>query len=292
MRAPPPLVELPRFPVTGGTALLAIGATLAYWQKPGGAALMDPLTEDAHLVVGEYWRLVTSVLLHGGVFHLVFNVYWLWVFGTLLEEAFGHAATLGMIVLFAAGSGAAEYALFEGGVGLSGVGYGFFALIWVLSRTDRRFRDVIDRNTIQLFVMWFFLCIAADAVGLMRIANVAHGVGAGLGALLGVAIGMPRRRVVAILGLAASVASCVGGAVAWRPWVNFSRDRGVDEAYVGYQFLEAGRLPEAERLYRAATTMRPNEASYWHNLGVVLTRSDRPDEADKAFARAKALKGE
>jgi membrane associated rhomboid family serine protease len=260
MRAPPPLVELPRFPVTAGTALLAIGATLAFWQKDGGG-LMAPLTEDAHIVIGEYWRLVTSILLHAGVFHLVFNVYWLWVFGTLLEEAFGHAATLGMIVLFAAGSGAAEYALFRGGVGLSGVGYGFFALIWVLSRTDRRYRDVIDRNTINLFVMWFFICIAADALGLMRIANVAHAVGAGLGALVGAAIGMPKRRVPAIAGLVAAVVLCVGGAVAWRPWVNFDKYRGLDEYHLGRAMQDAGRPAEALKLYDAAVRLRPDDPS-------------------------------
>jgi rhomboid family protein len=35
------------------------------------------------------WQLVTYAFLHGGVLHLVLNMYALWVFGTRLEDAWG-----------------------------------------------------------------------------------------------------------------------------------------------------------------------------------------------------------
>ena len=65
----------------------------------------------------EPWRLFLSVLPHIGFLHIFFNVYWLWVLGTALEEVFGHAKTAALIVLFGVVSMTAEFALFEGGVG-------------------------------------------------------------------------------------------------------------------------------------------------------------------------------
>src|SRR4051812_6462072 len=192
MRPPPPIVDFPRFPIVGGTILLAIVATIFHLNHD---ARLEVLQEGPEILLGEYWRLVTSILLHGDWFHLIFNVYWLWVFGTLIEDTFGHPATLAIIVVFAAGSGAAGYAGFRGGIGLSGVGYGLFAMIWVLSRLDRRFEDVIDRNTIGLFIAWFFICIFMSATDVMPIGNVAHGFGALLGAVTGVVIGWPRMRI-------------------------------------------------------------------------------------------------
>ena len=67
---------------------------------------------------------------------LAFNIYWLWVFGTLVEQVYGHLKTAAFIVLFALGSGSLEFALARGGVGLSGVGYGLFGLLWGLLSHD------------------------------------------------------------------------------------------------------------------------------------------------------------
>src|SRR5262249_35919136 len=137
---------------------------------------------------GELWRLITSIFPHGGILHLVFNVYWLWVFGTLIEEIYGHLKTAALIVLVAAVSSAMEFAFASGGIGLSGVGYGLFGLLWALSRNDQRFVDAIDRRTVELFVGWFFFCIIATLTKIMPIANIAHGSGAVLGILTGLAI--------------------------------------------------------------------------------------------------------
>ncbi len=108
--------------------------------------------------------------------HLAFDVYWTWVFGTLIEMTWGHVAMFLIFALLAAGSSAAQYALVTGGAGLSGVGYGLFGMLWVLSRRNRRFADVIDQQTIRLFVAWFFICIVITYVG-FPIGNVAHGFG-------------------------------------------------------------------------------------------------------------------
>jgi len=124
VRLAPKWTELPKYPVTAGTVLLAIGVTIAWWSKVD----ISPLFETAMIRRGEIWRLFTSAFPHTGILHLAFNVYWIWVFGTLAEEVYGHLKTAALLALFAFGSGSFEFALAAGGVGLSGVGYGLFGL--------------------------------------------------------------------------------------------------------------------------------------------------------------------
>lgn len=48
---------------------------------------------------GEYWRLVSSIFLHGSVWHLGFNMLALWQVGTLAERIFGSARFAGLYLL-------------------------------------------------------------------------------------------------------------------------------------------------------------------------------------------------
>lgn len=36
-----------------------------------------------------YWQLVTSMFMHGGIMHLILNMYALWAFGSPLEQMWG-----------------------------------------------------------------------------------------------------------------------------------------------------------------------------------------------------------
>ena len=128
----------------------------------------------------ELWRTPTSTLPHDGIFHLAFNLYWLWAFGTLVERVYGHIRCAGIYLLLAFGSSLAEFSLFIGGIGLSGVGYGLWGMLWVLGKRDPRFEQAVDYQTSRLFVVWFFVCLALTVTGVMPVANVAHGVGAGI----------------------------------------------------------------------------------------------------------------
>jgi membrane associated rhomboid family serine protease len=240
VRRPPPITEFIAYPITAGIGLLAVGVTaLAYF----GDRSIEGLMMSSRAFYGEPWRLVSSALPHGGLIHLAFNVYWLWVFGSLLEETLGHIRTLGLILLFAAGSAAAEYAIFEGGIGLSGVGYGLVGMLYVLSRKDRRFFDAVDASTVQLFAVWFFLCIGATIANVMRIANVAHGIGAVLGVLTGYAIAeRGGKRTAAIAGLVGVVALSMVAATVLRPYVNFSGFRFAEGALEHRPFESVKRL--------------------------------------------------
>jgi membrane associated rhomboid family serine protease len=287
MRRPPPVSYFWKFPFTGGTCLLAIAATLAAWGR-----WIDPklLEENYRAWHGQPWRLLTSALLHVDVLHLAFNVYWTWVFGTLIEEVFGSVFIASLVVLLAIGSAAAEYAVNMGGVGLSGVGYGLFGFLWSLEKYDRRFAGIIDAGTVRLFVAWFFLCIVATAAHVMSIGNVAHGAGLVLGIISGYIIASrgTRRAVsgVVLAGLAVIILVC---ATVLRPTVNFSKWGNHDEFQLGYDALMAERYDEAARYLRRATAFRYADANCWFDLGLACQQLGSREEADNAFRHALAL---
>jgi membrane associated rhomboid family serine protease/TPR repeat protein len=282
VRRPPSLTEFPRYPITGGVALLSTVATIAYWMH----MRVEPLFETAMIRRGELWRLITSILVHGDVLHLVFNLYWLWVFGTLLEQVFGPIKTAGLILLFAVFSNALEFAFFTGGIGLSGVGYGFFGLLWVLSSRDPRFDDAVDQRTVQLFIVWFFICIATTLANVFPVANVAHGAGAVIGIVVGFAIARPDLRAAIVAGIGLLVILALGAATRWRPVLNLSSTAGQEEARLGYEALVAHRNQDAVRWLRDAVAYQPGESGYWLDLAIAYERANDKPAAVGAYRRA------
>jgi membrane associated rhomboid family serine protease len=288
MRKPPSPTLILAYPVSGGLGLFAAAVT--------GMIYLKRLSIDRFDVAPiafwhEPWRLFLSIFPHIGIFHLIFNVYWLWVLGTVLEEVFGHVKTAALIVLFAVVSMAAEFALFDGGVGLSGVNYGLVGLLWVLSKRDHRFAEAMDQRTVNLMVAWFFLCIALTVTKVQPVANVAHGVGALLGVLVGVVLVEKRAafRALAGFGLAAVVAGSAAGASKLRPWVNLSSTAGARTAQEAFAAMEAGRLEQGIALYEQALIMSPRQAGYWFNLAIARERLGQIDRACAAFKKASEI---
>ena len=285
MRQPPPVLNLPRYPVTGGMILLAIGTSIYGWAgHPIDALLDSPLIRD-----GELWRLATTTMPHANFIHLAFNAYWIWVFGTLIEDTFGPIRTLLLAILLAMVASAAEYAFLDGGIGLSGVGYGYFGLMWVLSTRDRRFEDAVDRNTITLFVVWFFVCIVTTLLKVMPIANLAHAAGCGMGAAIGFAIAAsgPKRKWIAAADAVLAI-GCVLLAMYGRPIVNVSGSYP-DEARLGYAALCNNDNEQAARWLRIAVKIAPREPGIWTNLGIAEDQLDNHPAAAAAFKRAGQL---
>ena len=64
---------------------------------------------------GQLWRLITPILLHGSIFHIGFNMYALFSFGTGLERRFGHFRFL-VLYLLAGFSGNVLSFLFSDGI--------------------------------------------------------------------------------------------------------------------------------------------------------------------------------
>jgi membrane associated rhomboid family serine protease len=290
MRHPPPLSTCLAYPITTSLAAFAIMATLQYWAGANISKFEIGLDDWWR----EPWRFLTPVLFHVNSIHLIFNLYWLWVFGSQIEPVFGSGKTLGIYMLLAAGPIAAEVAIFQGGIGLSGVGYGLFGLLWVLSRTDRRFQDSVDRQTVRLMVGWFFLCIFLTVTNVMPVANIAHGVGCILGILLGWTIA-ERNRILHLRNaavLAAVFLLCIAGGTIARPYVNLSSRYGNELAYYGYVALKNGNTRRAISLYEKAVIVNSNDADWWHKLGCAYLEAGRENDAKHAFQKEQSLQSE
>ena len=238
---------------------------------------------------GELWRLLTDILPHGDVFHLAFNIYWLWIFGTVIERVFGHSKTIALIALLAIGSSSLEFAFAQGGIGLSGVVYGLFGFLWFLTPRDDRFRDVVDPRTTRLFVGWFFFCVLTTAMNVFPVANIAHAAGALVGVLTAAGVVLAQRR--ALIAVSIGVILCFGvwGSTYGRPKVNLSSKEGYEEGRWGYDALAANRDQEAARWLKDAVVYQPKLAVYWYDLGIAYDRLGNKASAHAAYQRAHQL---
>jgi membrane associated rhomboid family serine protease len=273
-------------PVILMTAAAAVAVT-AWWHL--GGYDIEPFTMDDTVFHGQPWRLLTSTFPHVDLFHLVFNLYWLWVLGSQCERTFGSMRTAGMLLLFAVCSSAAEWSLSVGGVGLSGVGYGIFGFLWVLSRRHPKLRGAVDQRTVILFVGWFFLCIALTAAKKWNVGNVAHGAGIVAGVLLGEAVDhIQTKRMIFISAVAAFALVTVCAAWFGRPWLN-PRDAAHDLGRLGNQAMERKEYKEAEGFYRRAVLLNDKEDWLWFNLGVACQHQSQYAEAMAAYGKAAAL---
>jgi GlpG protein len=123
---------------------------------------------------GEFWGLISSAFVHVALWHLVFNVAWLWRLGGAVERQVGSAKFLGFVLAAAFVSSAGQL-LVSGntGIGASGVVYALFGFMW--QRQDvPRFAEVLGRDTASLFFVWLILCLVATFAGFVNIGNTAH----------------------------------------------------------------------------------------------------------------------
>lgn len=107
-----------------------IGATEGYFVAGFPAGVAE----------GGYWRLLTAAFIHGGLIHVLFNMYALSIFGPLLEQAFGRARFIAFYLTSAVASSAVVYVLtdpYTGTVGASGAVFALFGAAIVLSVRQR-----------------------------------------------------------------------------------------------------------------------------------------------------------
>ncbi len=287
-----PIAELPRFPAIGGTCLIALGVFAI-----AAPEQVEPLTLDLRGFWAEPWRLLTPALVHAGqlqsersiegLVHVGFNCYWLWKLGTGVEERIGHLATLALIALFAVAGNLLEYACLGPAVGLSGVVYGFVALIWTLGRRSAVWRDMIDARTARFFVVWFLLCVAATITGAFPIANFAHAGGALFGALLGWTMSARGgRQLGALATTLAALALFVAGASVGRPWVNFSARAGLDAMALAERAMAEHDVERAIAWAERGVGYRRTPADHYAYLSWLYFNAERFAEARDALAEA------
>ena len=142
---------------------------------------------------GEVWRLLTPCFIHFGLLHLLGNMMWMLDVGRQVEAARGTLALALMVVTIGVTSNYAQF-MVDGPYfgGMSGVVFGLFGYVLVMSRWAPSAGMVMAANNALFMGIWFVVCFTG-AVG--PIANVAHGVGLVLGlAFGGIGVWLHERR--------------------------------------------------------------------------------------------------
>ncbi len=136
------------------------------------------------VAAGEFWRLLSAPLLHGGVDHLVGNSIALFILGMVCEHAFGRGQFVVLYVLSGLAGSALSVVLSWGpSVGASGAIFGLQGAAIVLFRTQRERLLLRDRRIGFVLLIWAIFTIVGGLTD-PYIDNGAHIGGALGGALL------------------------------------------------------------------------------------------------------------
>ncbi len=196
--------------------LIAVNVLMYFGQQAGGDnsvyrdfVLYGPLVAD-----GEWWRLLTAGFLHGGLFHLLLNMYALYFLGRMLEPALGHVrfAAIYFAALLAGSFGAVLLSPETPVVGASTAIFGLFGAAIVMARN--RGIDIMASGLGPILILNLVITFLPGT-------NIS--IGGHLGGLIGGVLaalaveGLSKRRspVVAVLVCAAIAIGSVVAAVAY-----------------------------------------------------------------------------
>jgi len=104
-----------------------------------GELLYNYASHPFFIEQGEWWRGLTSAFLHAGTMHILFNMYFLYIFGPRLEQQVGSITFSGLYLASAAGGSLASYLSGPEGwsVGASGALFGLFGA-WIYAAYRQR----------------------------------------------------------------------------------------------------------------------------------------------------------
>ena len=230
-------------------------------------AMFGPLIAE-----GQYWRLFTAIFLHVGLVHLAFNGFGLFIFGSLVEGAYGHARFALIYVISGLTGSVASYMLnsIAVGAGASGAIFGVLGALAAYFAAQRRvFGETARRSMIGVLV----LAAINLAFGFIvpGIDNMAHLGGFAAGIALGLILAPSYTVVTSVFGtrvvrtdsgrlrrrlLVIPLAMAVLAAGTWLATARLP-ENGYTHYYRAVDHLEAGAydlaLSEADR----ATTLDP-----------------------------------
>ncbi len=241
-----------------------------------------------YVVGGQWWRLLASVFIHGGLVHIAFNMWCLWNLGRLAESVYGHWTFAVVYLLTGLGgslmSVAWHFPIPVSSVGASGAIFGiagalissFYLGEFSLPRAamSGMLRSVVTFVGYNLF---FGAVIAGTD-------NAAHVGGLLMGLILGALIAKVaplQEQILLRVGVLFFGLTLVGGGIAW---LQHSR------SYIGtmnqaYQSLDDGKAPDAITKLSALVRQRPE---YWPahlQLGRAYTMQRNYAKAEVEFKR-------
>lgn len=157
--------------VLGVTAVVSFLA----FSTPGlteGLAMIAPAVRD-----GELYRLVSVTLVHGGLLHLLLNMYALYIVGPVVESIWGRRLFVLFYVVCAIGGSTGSFLFTDASVGASGAIFGLVGVILAGTRAhnpilDRRARQIVPQ--LGMFVLINLVFGFVSSAGGFRIDNAAH----------------------------------------------------------------------------------------------------------------------
>ena len=169
-------------------ALIALTVFVFVLQWIPGFGITQRFAYIPALTIVEPWRMLTSVFLHsqGGLpFHVLLNMYALWIFGPMLEGMLGRGRFLALYLIsgFAGSVGVLVLAPFTSVVGASGALFGLMGAFLVIQRG-------LGGNSKQLLVLLGINVVVSFIPGIAWQAHLGGIVG---GALIGFVLMRTRR---------------------------------------------------------------------------------------------------
>ncbi|MGE8479559.1 MAG: rhomboid family intramembrane serine protease [Pseudomonas shirazensis] len=147
---------------------------------------------------GQWWRLISPMLLHFGFLHLAMNGMWYWELGKRIELRQGPWLLLLLTLLFSLISNLAQHLV--GGPslfgGLSGVLYGLLGYVWLYQWLAPNPHYRLPKGVLVMMLIWLVVCLTGvvGQLGFGQIANAAHVGGLLIGCLAGLLGGALARR--------------------------------------------------------------------------------------------------
>jgi GlpG protein len=151
--------------------VLTVGVFLLYWFAVPVEIL---LSFEWPWQRGQVWRLITPVLLHFSVLHLLFNLAWWWYLGGRLEHRYG-VGKLAILLFSGALIPNVLQAMVSGAEfgGLSGVTYALIGYLWLRERGFEDQSQVAVSNGLFIFMLCWLVLGFTNLFGL-NTANLAH----------------------------------------------------------------------------------------------------------------------
>ncbi|MFZ3076981.1 MAG: rhomboid family intramembrane serine protease [Candidatus Aenigmatarchaeota archaeon] len=149
-------------------------------------AITDNFSLVSARALSEPWMFFTAIFLHADIMHLLYNMFALALFGSMLEKIVGGRNFLAIFIISGLIASAAAFFFYGASLGASGAIFGILGALAVLR----------PRMTIWLYVpmpmfVAIFVWAALDLTGFLYpsgIANAAHLAGLGAGLLFGLAL--------------------------------------------------------------------------------------------------------
>jgi len=152
----------------GAQAFAFIKQNMSYFNQPGAlASLQVPA-----IWLSQPWRLLSPMFLHFSIFHILFNMFWLYDLGSLIEQKEPAWFYPLLIVSASLLSNILQYVVDGPGFGgMSGVVYGLFAYIWLSAKFNPMSGYWIRQDIVVWMLGWFVLCFTGF---LGPVANYGH----------------------------------------------------------------------------------------------------------------------